>query len=82
MTSDQVSVWEILDFQGRSVTWLATATGYPRWKVNHFKMGRLPAPADFRALCATLLGVPESRLFFGASRVYAHTLDEKEAARV
>ena len=75
-----ISIWEILDYQGRSVTWLAKATGLPLWKVNWMKMGRLAAPPEFREQAARLVGVPEDRLFFGSMRVCDRTLTSAEEA--
>ncbi|MBX6770853.1 MAG: helix-turn-helix transcriptional regulator [Chloroflexi bacterium] len=55
---------EILEHQGRTMTWLAKRTGYSRWHVNRVVNGAEPPSPRFRAECARALDIPEHLLFF------------------
>jgi predicted transcriptional regulator len=46
----------VLRQQGRSLTWLASATGRKPRTVYAYSQGKLPAPADWLARVAVALG--------------------------
>lgn len=56
-------LWEVLDHQGRSITWLANATGRSQWYLFDVKKGKRATDKAFREECAKVLGVPEQMLF-------------------
>lgn len=60
----QHPIWDVLREQGRyNLVWLAEKTGYSHSHVKAIATGRYPPPIEFRARCASLLGLPERLLF-------------------
>jgi hypothetical protein len=60
-------LWGILDYQGRTLAWLARATGFSQSHIWAMKGGRFEPSADFRNACVQALGLPEWALFHGAA---------------
>lgn len=72
-------IWGILDYQGRSIVWLAQRTGYSEVMVRHVKIGIAAPSRQFRERCSTALDLPENVLFFGGECPLDRT-NEPEAA--
>ena len=56
-------LWNVLEHQGRSITWLANATGRSQWYLFDVKKGKRATDKAFREECAKVLGVPTQMLF-------------------
>ncbi len=56
-------LWEILDYRGQSIVWLARKTGYATSTVYGFKGGAWPISAEFRQRATEAMDLPEHVLF-------------------
>jgi len=64
MTERRVDpIWARLRGEGRSLVWLARATGYSYSHVKAVAAGIQPAGRRFRAACARVLAAEEDALF-------------------
>lgn len=66
-------IWTVLEYQGRTLAWLAQRTEYSENLVISVKVGRRRATPDFRAKCAAALDLPEHLLFTSAEKPAATT---------
>lgn len=65
--ADGHPIWAILEYQSRTLAWLARRTGYSEQTVRSISCGRRGASRDFRARAAAALDLPESVLFHDGS---------------
>lgn len=56
-------IWGILEYQHRTMNWLANRTGYQAQYIRAIKAGIQPVTAEFRKRCAFAMDLPESVLF-------------------
>jgi hypothetical protein len=59
----QDPIWEILKYQGRSMSWLARTTGYAHSYVRKIKCRFNRPSKKFREKCSAALMMPEASLF-------------------
>lgn len=63
MQRDKSRIMEILDYQGRSVTWFCERLGVDRSLLYRWNDGSRTPNDDHRRRAAEVLGVPEAYLF-------------------
>lgn len=56
-------LWRLLKEQGRSITWLAKATGYNRTYLHLMRNGSKPVTEEFAGKASAALGISADLLF-------------------
>lgn len=56
-------IWTILEYQDRTLKWLARRTGYEYGYIRKLRIGAAPITAEFRRKAAAAMDLPENVLF-------------------